>query len=201
MLDHFSLLAPIYERVISPPDAQALQQVLRLPPRETPCEECWLLDAGGGTGRVAARLRPYVGHYVVCDVSHGMLRQTAQKDALLPVRAKAQRLPFGDERFDRIVVVDALHHFDEQLPAIAELVRVLKPGGRLAIEEPDIANSRVKWVALAEKLALMQSHFLSGDEIVAALRAHRLHPWIKRRDAHTLWVIVDKPGPHLASAQ
>jgi len=200
MLDHFGLLAPLYERVIRPPDAEALRQVLRLPPRETPCEACWLLDAGGGTGRVAARLRPYVGHYVVADLSQGMLRETAYKDTLSPVRARVQRLPFADETFHRIVVVDALHHFGEQAAAIAELLRVLRPGGRLLFEEPDIGAWRVRLVALAEKLALMQSHFLSAAEIEAAIRTQGYHPWTQRRDPLALWVGVDKPGPHLAAA-
>ncbi len=194
MPDHFDVLAPLYERVIRPPDIEALCSVLRLPSRG----ECWLLDAGGGTGRVAAQLRAHVGHYVVADQAHGMLRQTALKDGLLPVRARVQRLPFADATFHRVVVVDALHHFGDQEGAIDELLRVLRPGGRLLIEEPDIRSWRVKLIALAERLALMQSQFWPPERITAALRARGYHPWVRRRDAMAVWVGVDKPSPHLA---
>ena len=59
MFDHFGLLAPFYERVIPPPDLRRWQELLRLPVAGN------LLDAGGGTGRVSAQLRPFVNHLVI----------------------------------------------------------------------------------------------------------------------------------------
>ncbi|OQY37129.1 MAG: hypothetical protein B6243_01300, partial [Anaerolineaceae bacterium 4572_5.2] len=73
-----------------------------------------------------------------------------------------ERFPFPDNSFDRALVVDALHHFHNQEQAIAELVRVLKKGGRLVIEEPDIHRFAIKLVALAEKAALMGRLPLTG---------------------------------------
>ena len=52
----------------------------------------------------------------------------------------------------------------------AELWRTLKPGGRLVIMEPDIRLFSVKLVALAEKVALMRSHFLAPAAIVRLFR-------------------------------
>jgi len=45
-----------------------------------------------------------------------------------------------DHSFDRVLMVDALHHVVNQAETICELYRVLKPGGRLVIEEPDLRN-------------------------------------------------------------
>ncbi len=185
MPDHFDLLARIYERVIPPPDPADLITLLGLPSRG------WLLDAGGGTGRVAGALRPYVDHVVVSDLSLGMLHQASRKDALAPVRAHAERLPFADGCFDRIVVVDALHHFCDQEDAIADLLRVMAPGGRLVIEEPDSTRFVVKLVALAEKLALMRSRFLTPEAIGAVVHAHGHRVTIRRDQQFRAWVVAE----------
>ncbi len=62
-------------------------------------------------------------------------------------------------------MVDALHHVINHQKTIDELWRLLKPGGRLVIEEMDLNQPLVKLVALAEKIALMRSHFLSPQAI------------------------------------
>jgi ubiquinone/menaquinone biosynthesis C-methylase UbiE len=61
VLDHFDRLAPLYDRVIGPPNPARLQTLLDLP---TPGR---LLDAGGGTGRVTAQLRSLRGAYNPLD--------------------------------------------------------------------------------------------------------------------------------------
>lgn len=186
MFDHFDFLAPFYDRLIGPPDPARLRELLRLP---TPG---WLLDAGGGTGRVSSQLRPFVGRLVVSDFSGPMLRQARQKGPLWPTQVRVERLPFPDGSFDRILVVDALHHFHHQPAAIGELVRVLKPGGRLVIEEPDIHRFAVKLVALAEKLLLMGSRFHSPGEIRAMVAAHGLPARIETNGTFAAWVVADK---------
>ncbi len=69
MFDHFNLLAPLYDRVFQPPDLQHFIRLLELP------ADGYLLDAGGGTGRVSNELRPLVDEIVITDVSRGMLKQ------------------------------------------------------------------------------------------------------------------------------
>ncbi len=182
----FDLLAPLYERLVGDRDPQPIQDLLKLP-----CEG-WLLDAGGGTGRVSAPLRTMAGKLVLGDFSFPMLRQAQGKQGLLPVNLSALRLPYPDETFDRILVVDALHHFPDQPGAIAELVRALKPGGRLLIEEPDINRFGVKLIALAEKLLLMNSHFHTAREIRNMVAAHGLKARIASDGRNTAWVVADK---------
>jgi ubiquinone/menaquinone biosynthesis C-methylase UbiE len=186
MLDHFGILAPIYERVISVPDVRRLIQLLDLPAAGR------LLDAGGGTGRVSRQLRPLVDDLVVTDASPGMLAQAKNRGALELSLAFAETLPFADGAFDRVLVVDALHHFCDQRRAIADLLRVLKPGGILVIEEPDLNSFRVKLVAAAEKLALMRSHFYYPAEIKAIAQAQGATARVETEGDITAWVVVNK---------
>lgn len=186
MFDHFSLIAPIYERVIGFLDPEQLRQYARLPVAGA------LLDAGGGTGRVAQALRGLASPIVVTDVSLGMLGQAAGKDGLRAVRAHAERLPFSDGAFERIIVVDAFHHFCDQREAVADLWRALAPGGRIVIEEPNIAAIAVKAVALAERLALMRSRFFSPGDMARMLRAAGGKTEVYTDHAFNAWVVGDK---------
>ncbi len=185
MIDHFDALAPLYDRLIGPPDPARLRALLDLPTTG------WVLDAGGGTGRIAAQLRALAGNLVLLDRSLPMLRQ-AQGKSLWPIQGDVTRLPFPHAYFDRIAVVDALHHFADQRATIGELLRVLRPGGRLVIEEPDIARVAVKLVALAERLALMGSHFSTPTEICAMVVAHGAQARIASDGGFAAWVVAEK---------
>jgi len=142
MNSHFNLLAPFYDRVIPFVRLDQMLRVLDLPHADR------LLDAGGGTGRVAEAIRPYVDWVVVVDVSRQMLAQARQKD-LTATSTETEYLPFPDGTFDRVLMVDALHHVLNQAETIRELYRVLKMGGRLVIEEPDLRTLAVKLIAVA----------------------------------------------------
>jgi ubiquinone/menaquinone biosynthesis C-methylase UbiE len=183
--DHFDWIAPLYETFIRPADSQALFGRIGLPTGGA------LLDAGGGTGRVAQMLRGMAGMIVVADLSLPMLAEARAKDGLNPACAHTERLPFPDEFFARIIMVDAFHHVCDQQQTAAELWRVLQPGGRLVIEEPDIREFGVKLLALAEKLALMRSRFLAPPRIGEMFS----HPGARIRmetESATAWIIVEK---------
>jgi len=163
-LNHWDLVARLYDYVIHPPDPEKLLRLLQ------PSSGQRILDIGGGTGRISQLL----GHdldVIVCDPSSAMLGQ-AQNKGIRACVGMAERLPFADHSFPRIIVVDALHHFLDANLAADELLRVLRSGGRLVIEEPDIREFRVKLVALAERLALMRSRMLSLPDMVSLFKAH-----------------------------
>lgn len=185
---HFDFLARYYERLMPAADPSQFARLLDLPCAGT------LLDLGGGTGRVSARLKPYVTRVTVCDLSLPMLRQARRHGGLTAVQALGHRLPFVDRAFERILVVDAVHHFQYPGRVLAELMRVLIPGGRLVIEEPDIKRWPVRLVALAERLALMDSHFLPPAEIAAILATLGGRPRLADDGRWRSWIIVDKPG-------
>lgn len=95
-----------------------------------------VLDLGCGTGQLAARIhRERPGTRVVgCDFSPGMLAQAwARSRDPWWVRGDAGRLPFVDGVFDAVVSTEAFHWFPDQSGALAEMRRVLRPGGRLLL--------------------------------------------------------------------
>ncbi len=197
MIDHFDLIAPLYDRIIGPPDLDRLREALAVPPGGR------VLDAGGGTGRVAVHLRDLGGEVVLLDRSLPMLRR-ARARGLATLAGDVTRLPFPDATFDRVVVVDALHHFTRPAAAIGELLRVLRPGGRLVIEEPDIRLGVVKLVALAERLMLMDSTFYAPAEIVQMIRACGFPAHAVVGDRFAAWVIANKdlrPAPGTPAPQ
>ncbi len=184
--DHFDIVAPFYDRALPPRQEGFLVELAGLP------LDGILLDAGGGTGRIGQTLRPLVSQVVIADLSLGMLGKARDKIGLQAVCSKSERMPFPDGCFDRIIMVDALHHVYNQSQTAAELFRVLKPGGRLVIEEPDIRHFAVKLIALAEKLLFMRSHFLAADRIAGLFDHHGVGSQIEYRDGNT-WVVIDKP--------
>ena len=187
MTDHFRYVAGVYDRFIKPPDAERLKRILRLPVAGP------ILDLGGGTGRVSARLKTLVGKAVVTDFSMPMLMQAALKGGLLPVRAVGEALPYPNGIFERVFIVDALHHFRNQEAAIRESLRVLKPGGRLAIEEPDIRCLVVRAVAFLERMFLMRSRFQEPRRIMALIEGQGLSPRIEGYHLFRAWIVADKP--------
>jgi demethylmenaquinone methyltransferase/2-methoxy-6-polyprenyl-1,4-benzoquinol methylase len=100
-------------------------------------------------------------------------------------------LPFPDGSFERIIVVDAYHHLTDQGSSLAEFWRVLAPGGRLVIEEPDIERFAVKLIAIAEKIAFMRSHFVRAERIAERLAGMGANAAVEREN-HAAWVIADK---------
>jgi ubiquinone/menaquinone biosynthesis C-methylase UbiE len=185
VLDHFSLLAPLYEKFIPPPRAVDWQTLLRLPIGGK------ILDAAGGTGRVAQLLTGSAGTVVVLDVSLRMLGEACLKGGLVPTGGTGENLPFREGAFERILMVDAFHHLANQRQCAVELWRVLQPGGRLVIEEPDIDSFLVKGIALGEKLFLMRSHFWRAEKIAGLFGGLPAVVQVIRH-SNAVWVIVDR---------
>lgn len=187
--DHFAVIAPLYARV-KYSKVDVLREVAELPVKGR------LLDVGGGTGRVSSAIRDLVDEVVIADVSFGMLKETPHA-ALQPVCGGSESLPFADNFFERVMMVDAFHHVTDQAESAREMFRVLhspdalsgKPGGVLVIEEPDIRTFGVKLIALAEKLLLMNSHFLSPHQIGELFNPAKTRLYT---EDSTAWVIIKK---------
>ena len=88
-------------------------------------------------------------------------------------------------------MVDALHHVLSQEKTVNELWRVLKCGGRIVIQEPDLRKLSVKFVALFEKIMLMRSHFIAPPKIIGLFTHSNVTTQIEL-DGFNAWIIVDK---------
>jgi ubiquinone/menaquinone biosynthesis C-methylase UbiE len=105
-----------------------------------------ILDAGCGSGPVFAALRERGAIMTGIDTSAGMLelaRRRLGDDAELRVADLGSPLPFPDGAFDDVIASLVLHYLEDWGPALAELRRVLTPGGRLivAVEHPFSINA------------------------------------------------------------
>jgi ubiquinone/menaquinone biosynthesis C-methylase UbiE len=182
--DHFTHFAPFYDRTIP---FKALKSLL-VHGGFTGDEI--VLDAGGGTGRVASAIKPFVREVIVADLSNGMLGQAMRK-GLETLLSPVEFLPFQSGIFDRILMIDALHHVHNQTATAYELWRTLKPEGMIIIEEPDVRKFPVKIVALAERVALMRSHFLPPADIADLFRKFSSGITVSNEGFNT-WVIIRK---------
>jgi 2-polyprenyl-3-methyl-5-hydroxy-6-metoxy-1,4-benzoquinol methylase len=185
LFDHFNFLAPFYETFIPPKDPQKIWDLARLP------VEGKLLDAGGGTGRVARSMTGKAGMVIVADASYPMLQEAQRKGNLVTVCGGTEALPFADATFSRIIMVDALHHVLDQQATVDELWRTLQPGGLLLIEEPNLYTFAVKLLALGEKLFLMRSRILLPERIATLFHFANAKVNIEI-EGSTAWVIAEK---------
>ena len=95
-----------------------------------------ILDAGCGSGPLLAALRDRGAIVTGFDKSAGMVelaRRQLGDDADLIVAVLGSPLPFPDDTFDDVTASLVLHYLEDWGPALAELRRALKPGGRLIV--------------------------------------------------------------------
>lgn len=117
-----------------------------------------ILDMGAGAGRHAFEAYRRGGDVVAFDMDADELAKVrewfgAMKEAgEVPEGAEADvkegdalALPFADGEFDRIIAAEVLEHIHEDVAAIRELIRVLRPGGTLAISVPRWLPEVVNW--------------------------------------------------------
>ena len=94
-------------------------------------------DLGCGTGQMTAALAPFVKRVVAVDASAAMLQAAKKRlhgvDNIELRRGEMEALPIDDARLDAATMALVLHHLPEPEVAMAEVARVLKPGGRALI--------------------------------------------------------------------
>ena len=195
-----------------------------------------VLDMGCGAGRHAFEMYRRGGDVIAFDQDGDELAGVldlfgAMRDAgEVPTGAEADikqgdalSLPFADGEFDRVVAAEVLEHIPDDTTAIAELARVLRPGGTIAVTVPRWLPEKVCW-ALSDAYHEVEGghvRIYTGDQLVGRLEdaglvfegrdhVHGLHApywWIKcavgvTKDQHPLvrayhrllvWDIMKKP--------
>jgi arsenite methyltransferase len=125
------------------------------------------LDVGSGPGTVTASLARAAGSDGLAlgvDISEAMLTRAVRNEAGPQVgfiRADAQRLPLRDDTVDAVVSMAVLQLIPNPAAAIAEMARVLRPGGRLAIMVPTAGRAARFW----QMLPNIGAHVFGEDEI------------------------------------
>lgn len=141
------------------------------------------LDVACGPGLVACHFAPLVGHITGIDITPEMVRQAekAQADRGLGNMTwkvgTASPLPFADSAFSLVITRYSFHHFQDPSAVVAELIRVLRPGGRLLIA--DVAQPSDK-AGGYDEIELLRDpshvHALTREEFAGLFVSSRLGP-------------------------
>ena len=169
-----------------------------------------VLDLGAGFGRHAFETARRGGDVVAVDLSAKELLATSATFAVMAndneitvdqsvsaIQGNALSLPFKSESFDRVIASEMLEHVPDDVGAMNELHRVLKPGGILAATVPAAVPEQICWwlndqyhapaspgghVRIYGRPELDTKLTESGFDVVGHHRAHALHSpywWLK----------------------
>lgn len=95
-----------------------------------------ILDVAAGTGTSSAALARTGATLVALDFSPGMIAEGRKRHPKIEfVEGDAEKLPFPDDSFDAVTISFGLRNVEHPKTALAEMYRVLKPGGRLVVCE------------------------------------------------------------------
>ncbi len=149
-----------------------------------------ILDLAGGTGDLAGAFAPRVGpkgQIVVCDINASMLE--AGRDRMLDeghvgnldfVQADAEQLPYPDDYFDRVTIAFGLRNVTRKERALAEMRRVIKPGGRVLVLEfsQPVAPLRPIYDVYSFKMLPLMGQLVANDADSYRYLAEsiRMHP-------------------------
>jgi SAM-dependent methyltransferase len=159
-----------------------------------------VIDVGCGQGRHSFEAFRRGANVIAFDQNAGDLNdvdeilQAMKEQGEVPASARAEAvkgdaldLPFADGTFDCVIASEILEHVPEDDKAIAELVRVLKPGGALAITVPRWLPERVCWALSDEYHANEGGHIriYRADQLRGKVAGHGLR-FTHTHHAHAL---------------
>ena len=139
-----------------------------------------VLDVGCGTGDFSERLRRELAvELVALDLSSRMV-DLARARGLPAMTGDVQALPFADDAFGCVLANRVLYHVPDLHQGLAEIARVLRPGGRFVAVTYGREHLRELWDLVGESPIASSAFSFSADNGAAALRQH-FDP-VERRD-------------------
>ncbi|HET6849565.1 MAG TPA: methyltransferase domain-containing protein [Gaiellales bacterium] len=155
------------------------------------------LDVAAGPGFLSAALAPLVAEVVALDESEALLSHAPK--GVTRVVGAAERLPFDDGTFTLVTIVNSLHHVGDMAAVLAEMVRVLAPVGRIAVQDylaDDDPATAERWDAVerlrdgghrklprrGEVAELLAGHGLRLEEEREWRTTWQLAPWLDMAD-------------------
>ena len=178
-LDQFTRQAGPFAAMPAHAEADILDQI-RLAARLTPTSR--MLDVACGPGLVSLALAPHAARVTGLDVAPAMLdkardlqRQRGSANVSWDL-GRADTLPYPDAAFDAVVTRWSFHHLLEPHAALAEMVRVCRPGGRVVVA--DVYTATAEQAAGYDRLERLRDpshvHALVLDEFRRLVRASGL---------------------------
>jgi ubiquinone/menaquinone biosynthesis C-methylase UbiE len=195
----FEAWASTYEHSVLQPTlyVPAQQRALQLSRQLMPRPQR-LLDVGCGTGRLLRQARHQYPEALLVgiDTAWGMVAIAATTITAAPairhVRAAAEQLPFADRTFDLVMATMSLRHWTDPATAIAQIDRVLIPGGVLVVADVFPAR-RHRGLPAAVLRPRGRGHSGVPAEAAAVLTAKGLvvvgcdrMPWFRLPDIHVI---------------
>jgi SAM-dependent methyltransferase len=150
-----------------------------------------VLDLGCGAGRHSFEAYRRGARVVAADLDPGELPpvldmlgamraggEAAPPAGAAAVAADATRLPFPDGAFDAVIAAEILEHVPDDAAAMAEIARVLRPGGTAAVTVPAWLPERICWALSREYHEVPGGHvrIFTRAELTAKLTAAGLTP-------------------------
>ncbi len=160
-----------------------------------------LLDIATGGGHVARKIGPHVGRVIASDLTPEMLDHAipyleAQGVTAERLVADAQELPLADGSVDIVTCRIAPHHFPDPAAFVAEVARVLRPGGRFLLVDSTVPEgpvgdffnayetvrdrSHVRSLTVGEWAALLAASGLRIEAVEPFPKRHQFDEWTER---------------------
>lgn len=144
----YTLIAPVYDWIVGPALAHARARSLR---RLSTAHHSRILLNGVGTG-LDLPLLPATNHYTALDLTRAMLQKALPRGRGLDmtwIQGDSQRLPFGDNTFDHVVLHLILAIVPDTRAALREATRVVRPGGHLYLLDKFLRPGKTAWLRRA----------------------------------------------------
>ncbi|WP_345376120.1 bifunctional demethylmenaquinone methyltransferase/2-methoxy-6-polyprenyl-1,4-benzoquinol methylase UbiE [Frondihabitans cladoniiphilus] len=140
-----------------------------------------VLDIAAGTGTSSAAIAKSGAEVVALDFSAGMVEVGRKRQPAIEfIVGDAEKLPFGDDEFDAVTISFGLRNVNKPKTALAEMFRVLKPGGRLVICEfstPPMAGLRFGYQAYLKHVLPAISKITSSNSPAYSYLAESIEKW------------------------